>query len=157
MSHLLVVRHGPAEELRAGQRDADRALTEGGWNWTRDAFRGLPGLGRGPKSLLVSPFLRAQQTADLLAEAFFGGTPRVETWLDLVPSGAVALLEVNLRARLAEAPNEACVAIISHQPLVSDLVAHLTGRRVAFPPAGWTLLSFEQGVFRLVASSEMRP
>lgn len=156
MARLLVIRHGPAEEPRPGQRDGDRALTEGGRAWTREAFQTLPERIPGPVLIFASPFLRAQQTAGLLAEAFAGGTPRVETWPDLVPSGAAALVETQLRVRLAQAPEDVCLALVSHQPLVSDLVVHLTDRRVAFPPAGWAILACERGVFRLAESSEGR-
>lgn len=125
--------------------------------WAREAFRTLPDRVPGPGFILASPFLRAQQTAGLLAEAFAGDTPRMETWSDLVPSGSPILLETSLRTRMAEAPEAACLALVTHQPLVSDLVARLTGRRVAFPPAGWAVLAFEWGVFRLVESSEDCP
>lgn len=152
-----MVRHGPAEEPQPGQRDGDRALTEGGRIWSRGAFRGLAARATCPSLILASPFLRAQQTAELLAGAFAAGTTKVETWPDLVPSGAAVLVETQLRARLAEAPEDACLALVTHQPLVSDLVARLADRRVAFPPAGWAMLTFERGVFRLVESSEDRP
>lgn len=154
MAHLLVVRHGPAEEPQPGQMDSERALTEGGRTWAREAFRTLPSRLPGPEVILASPFLRAQQTAGLLAEAFPGGIPRVETWPDLVPSGSAILVETSLRTRMAETPEAACLALVTHQPLVSELVVRLTGRRVAFPPAGWAVLAFERGVFRLIESAE---
>lgn len=134
--------------------DGERALTGGGRAWTREAFRTLPSRLPGPEVILASPFLRARQTAELLAEAFPGGIPRVETWRDLVPSGSAILVETHLRARLAETPEGGCLALVTHQPLVSDLVARLADRWVAFPPAGWAVLAFERGVFRLIESAE---
>lgn len=157
MAWLLVVRHGPAEDPRSGQPDGDRALTEAGRAWTRSAFRALPAPGRAPGRILASPYLRAQQTAALLAEASPGAWGPIETWDDLVPSGDAVLLEDRIRSEFRAAPEDHGLVVVTHQPLVADLVARLAGRRLGFPPAGWASLAFEDGRFQLQASSEVRP
>lgn len=156
MAHLLVVRHGPAGELKAGQRDADRSLTEDGRARCRETFRGVQARVPRLDAILASPFLRAQQTAELLVEAF-PESPQVETWADLTPDGAAACVEAGLLGRWAEAPGAFGLALVTHQPLVSDLVVRLVGRRIAFPPAGWAVLAYERREFRLLESSGDRP
>ena len=55
-----------------------------------------------------------------------------------------------LRAACAEAP-EATLALVSHQPLCSELVLHLTGRGVPFPNAACAVLHFDGANFSLGA------
>jgi len=157
VARLLVVRHGPAEDPRPGRADGDRSLTDEGRARCRTVFQGLPARISCPRILLASPYLRAQQTAGLLAKAWVGGNPEMESWPELVPSGSAPLVEMALRARLEGLSRDEGLALVTHQPLVSDLVSHLAGHQVAFPPAGWALLAYERGGFRLLESSGDRP
>lgn len=156
MDRVIVIRHGPAEDARPGSPDEARALTEGGRIVAREAFLALAARFPRPRAILASPFLRARQTAALLEEVFGGGLP-VEPWLELIPSGRIPSVEAGLRARLETEPGPGSLAVVTHQPLVSELVAHLTGRRLAFPPAAWAVMAFEGGRFRVLDSSGSLP
>ena len=62
---LLLLRHGIAEEARAGLLDRERALTERGRHRTRAVLERLVALGMTADRVLSSPLLRARQTAEI--------------------------------------------------------------------------------------------
>lgn len=81
---LLLVRHGPAADRRAwgaqGKDDRKRPLTEEGVERTRKAATGLARLVDGPDVVASSPYVRAMETARIVAEALgeSGGEGRRE-------------------------------------------------------------------------------
>jgi phosphohistidine phosphatase len=122
---LCIVRHAIAAEPVEGQRDSARPLTAAGRRKFASAAKGLERLGVRFDTLLHSPLLRAVETADLLRE-------RVEE-------------ELRVTGLLSKAPSKALLdaldgermALVGHEPYVSELVAWLaTGDRQlarAFP------------------------
>lgn len=146
MTTLLLIRHGIAEDPRPGQRDADRALTEEGWVRTRAAMKGLVARGYRPTRGFHSPYRRAAETMTCLQEA--AGAFPMESRVDLRPDGKPSLVDLWLRGLLAEAgPGEELV-LISHQPFLSDLVFHLTGRAVDVKKASCTVIKWEAAGWR---------
>ena len=104
--------------------DGDRALTREGAARFELTARGLARLLDPPAALLTSPLLRARQTAALCSSAWAGVEPTPEPAL---ASGSVdAIL-----AAVASHPAEATVALVGHEPTVSQLVAELLGARGA--------------------------
>jgi len=146
MSTLLIIRHGIAEDFGPGLKDSDRALTEEGWSKTRAAMKGLARRGFLPTRGFTSPYRRAAETMACLQEVA-GGFP-METSLALLPNARPAQVDLWLRGLLAEGRPEAVVAVISHQPLVSELVFHLTGRLVEMKKASCAVLCWEEGAWR---------
>ncbi len=145
MTTLLLIRHGIAEDPRSGQQDADRALTEEGWVRTRAAMKGLVARGYRPTRGFHSPYRRAAETMTCLQEA--AGAFPMESRLDLLPEGRPAQVDLWLRGLMAGAgPGEALV-LISHQPFLSDLVFHLTGRDVDAKKAGCTVIKWEHAAW----------
>jgi phosphohistidine phosphatase len=142
---LLLIRHGIAEDPQPGQRDADRALTEEGWAKTRAAMKGLVARGYGPTRGFNSPYRRAAETMACLQEA--AGAFPMETRLELLPEGRPPQVDLWLRGLMAEARMADVVALISHQPLLSHLVFHLTGRGVDMKKAGCTVIRWEEGAW----------
>ncbi|MDW7656278.1 MAG: histidine phosphatase family protein, partial [Bacillota bacterium] len=67
--HLILVRHGIAEDAGPGQPDADRRLTLQGKHRLSDAMPGLSRYLSGQKSIEIwsSPLSRAVETAEILA------------------------------------------------------------------------------------------
>ena len=65
---IYILRHGIAEEPRAGMRDADRALIPEGKKKLREVMLALKGAGVQPEQILTSPFRRAKETAEIAAE-----------------------------------------------------------------------------------------
>lgn len=117
--HLL--RHGVAEEWNACG-DAARALTEEGVQKLARAAPGWRKVAQPIQRVLVSPLLRAQQTARLFADAV---APRAE-WCDteaLVPEASPMLAYELLQGALQE--GLAGVACVAHEPLLGSLLGLL--------------------------------
>lgn len=121
---LYLVRHAIAEEPRAGQADARRALTARGRKRFERAARGMRELGVACDVLVHSPWLRAQETAEILS-AELGGEH------ELCVSAALARVpDATLLAELRGAR----VVLVGHEPWLSDLLLWLAlGWRVHEP------------------------
>ncbi len=153
MATLLLIRHGIAEDWRPGTADAGRALTAEGWIKTRAAMKGLVALGFVPDRGFTSPFRRAVETMDCLAEAAAEASGKVfpmESWEGLQPEGDPAAAEAWLRHRAAAAGAGARLAVTSHEPFLSLLIAHLTGKRVDVKKASCTVVAWTGDGWRFV-------
>ena len=153
MVKLLLIRHGIAEEPRAGRPDADRALTAQGWAKTRGAMAGLVARGYVATRGVSSPYRRAVETLRCLQEATQGGF-KVETWDGLVPEGSCGMAEAWLMGQLAPVREPHTLALVSHEPFLSSLVHHLTGAEVEFKKASCCVLRWKEGRFELEAAFE---
>jgi phosphohistidine phosphatase len=112
---LWLLRHGEAEAH--ARTDAERALTNHGRREVQQAAQHL--LGRPLDIILVSPYVRAQQTAALVKQALgFAGELRSVAWL--TPDS-------DLREVLAklECYDVAELLLVTHQPLVGNLAGWL--------------------------------
>lgn len=158
MITILLIRHGIAEDPKHGQPDAERALTVEGWEKTRAAMRGLLRRGYAPTRAVCSPYVRASQTLVCLKEATALGFP-VTYWDGLVPEGRPAKIEDWLRGELAEADPFEVLALVSHQPLCTELTRRLTGQWVDYKRAACTVMHFDGTSFTFGAHftpSELR-
>lgn len=121
--HLLVIRHGPAgdrdEFAKTGKDDSERPLTDEGKAKMRRAARGLHSIVPKIDLLASSPYVRAQETAEIVAEAYDGKA--IETLRALVPGGSRPEILRWLRA----APEDATVAIVGHESDLSELISWL--------------------------------
>jgi len=138
---LYVVRHGEAVRY-APAGDADRPLTEQGARQVEAVARGLRGLGVELDALLASPFRRAQETAQILAEGLGGRlAPETERVLDGTANAAAILQHLAHAVR-----SRARVAIVGHQPVLGELIglasAGAGGGAVALAPACVARLAF---------------
>lgn len=124
---VVLFRHGIAEEREAfsktGLPDSERPLTARGLRRTRAAAEGLRALVPELDAVGSSPYVRARQTADLIAHSY--GVPAVDIVQDLQPEGAP--LEI-CRWMERRAPVGA-VALVGHEPDLSELLAWLTAGR----------------------------
>lgn len=125
---LFLIRHAIAEERRAGQPDADRALTDKGRARFEATVQGLKEAGYRFDRVYHSPWLRAVQTAELLQPITEGRF--------LVAEGLAQPPEPALFASL-EGKRVACVG---HEPWMSDAVSLLT---TGNPHGSW--LHFKKG------------
>lgn len=153
---LLLVRHAIAEDREAfaatGRPDRERPLTETGIERMERAARGLAHVLPGLQTVGTSPFIRARQTAEILARAYEGADVRdVEA---LVPGGSRRSFLTWLTAQDQDAP----VAAVGHEPDLGELAAWLvTGTDTplfAFKKGGACLLSFDAPI--AVATAELR-
>lgn len=112
---------------------------------------GLVRRGYLPQMILSSPYRRAMETAQCLQEACNGlseSLPATETWDGLVPEGDPAAINMRLRALAAEGLIYT-IALVSHQPLCSELILHLTGRLVDAKRASCAVMRLNQGICSL--------
>jgi phosphohistidine phosphatase len=136
---LLIIRHAIAVERgTAGVADEERPLTRKGIRRFRAAARGLAALLPRPDMLFTSPLLRARQTARIAARAWGGPDP--------VEAVALAGGEFEEVAEtLGGFPEEALVAIVGHEPQLSEMLARLLGGaepgRLVFKKGGVALLN----------------
>lgn len=125
---LFLVRHAIAEERKAGLPDAERALTDKGYSRFKLVVRTLVRSGFRFDRVYHSPWLRAVQTAELLAPLNDG--PMVEVEGLAVPPHPDFLASL-------EGEHVACVG---HEPWISDALSLLT---TGNPNGSW--LRFKKG------------
>ncbi len=123
---LFISRHG--EAVGTASSDALRPLTERGRGDLLAHWEQLKRNGVSVSGLLVSPFLRAQQTADCIDQVF-GGLKRVDCD-QLVPEAS----PLGLLDWLMANPLSDNTVLVSHMPLVAQLTGLWTGStsRIAF-------------------------
>ena len=121
--NLFILRHGLAVERgTAGYaKDADRPLTPKGERKLWQIAEAMEALKLSFDVILASPYLRARQTAELVAEGL-GARKRVEFTETLTPRGKSEDLIELLRSRK---PLPESVLLVGHEPYLSELVSTL--------------------------------
>lgn len=119
---LIVLRHGKAEDHHPSG-DASRELLEKGRIQSRDAGQLLKSAGLLPELVLCSPLVRARQTAEEFCAAAGLPAPTVEPWLAAGMHPETALNELTAFREFSR------VAIIGHEPDLSELIQWLLGSR----------------------------
>lgn len=119
---LFVMRHGQANPL--GESDAQRSLTRQGVNEATQMAQWLAKQHSPIEQILVSPYVRAQQTAQQFA-IHPEISAQVNTINFITPEGNAKQVHDYIDGMLATEAVE-CLLIVSHMPLVSYLVAELT-------------------------------
>ena len=153
---VTIWRHG---EAGRASTDRDRELTDSGRDDVgfgcqqfHDACsdRGIPH----PDRILHSPFIRTNQTAEIIAAAFSHAT---RTWMDaLQPTSNVDAVETALTDITDVETARGHVLLVFHQPLISYILDHYLGDPAAVPPlspGGLATLSLDtpaQGCGRLL-------
>jgi phosphohistidine phosphatase len=121
--NLYLLRHGIAVEpgIAGYELDSERPLTAKGENRLRTTARAMVELELSLDLILTSPFLRAKQTAEIIARRF-----KLQKKLafsdDLTPGGNPRLLIEQLN-RLRPKPEN--VLLVGHEPYLSKLIALL--------------------------------
>ena len=123
---VFLVRHAHAEK---GEPDAVRPLSERGRKEASALATQLAGHDSRPDLVLTSPLVRARQTAEAIA-----GEARVELRVDerLAPGATVLLV----REAIQEAGSDGPVAVVGHQPDLSEVAFELTGQDPGFTTGG---------------------
>lgn len=148
------MRHGPAEDYSTTGRDHDRALTPSGRQRVRAVAEALASAGEAPRELLTSPLVRARETAEEVG-AVLRHVLRLPGEVPLqVPVTVRAELSpgrdgLGLIAELFAAGTDN-IALVGHEPDLSELVAELAGR----PPTG--MLKAMVASFELTADPARR-
>ena len=141
---LLVIRHAIAMEreewAKSGRPDSDRPLTDTGRRRMRKNARGLQRFSPHPDLIGTSPWLRAADTARVVAETL--GVERMETIDVMLPDRHPRELAewLNERSELS------AVAVVGHEPHLGELVTWLIGgnqgTNIEFKKGGACLLDF---------------
>jgi phosphohistidine phosphatase len=121
---LLIIRHAiAADRGTPGIPDEERPLTPEGEEKFREVAKGLARLVDRPDALLTSPWRRAKETAAIAGAA----------WGQLEPKETAALASGSFEAQAAVLDlyaRNATVAVVGHEPWVSELLARLLGSRL---------------------------
>ncbi|MFZ5960383.1 phosphohistidine phosphatase SixA [Pseudomonas sp. QL9] len=133
---LWLLRHGQAEPQ--ARRDADRQLTAHGRKEVLQSAGHLAG--HALDGILASPYVRAQQTAELVREALgFAGAVGTAPWLTPDDDPRDVL-------RFLDGRGEQNLLLVSHQPLIGALGGLLVhGSRDEALPMGTASLAELEG------------
>jgi phosphohistidine phosphatase len=139
---LCIMRHGIAADRSVGQDDSKRALTPEGRERMKKIAGGLLETGFAPVWVVSSPYVRALETARIVAEAVSPALP-LDRCEALEPGGALE----DLVAFLSRHPERPRVLLVGHEPDLSALAARLTGAarqaRLGFKKGGCCLIAFD--------------
>jgi phosphohistidine phosphatase len=141
---IYLVRHAEAVPAGPDRTDAHRHLSARGRSTCRAVGRLLRETGVTFDAVLTSPFPRAVQTAELLAEAV-GYLGVIEAHASLTPGAQPEVIAAELLAR------DGAVAAFGHEPSISALAAYLSGRPAfaSFLPGQVCYLESRQPVWKL--------
>ena len=123
--NLYIIRHAIAAEEEPSGDDSQRALTDKGGKKMRQIAKGLRTLGVEFDVILSSPYLRSQETAEILAD-IFKMKKQIALSDNLVPMGDPDLLI----AEINEKYSVDSLAIVGHEPYLTTLISLLIGKGV---------------------------
>ncbi len=140
---LLIIRHAIAVPRGTpGIPDDERPLTPRGEKRFRKSARGLARIAPRPQAILTSPLLRALTTAEMAAKEW--RLPKPLTEPTLADGNIEKLLGV-----LESYPEDALLALVGHEPFLSELLARLLGcsegPRLTFRKGGAALVELDGG------------
>ena len=126
--NLYLIRHAEAVPLGESgiTEDAARPLTATGQAQVKSLASGLKHQGIYPTVVLASPLLRSRQTAEGLVAEFAAPAPEVRICEDLAPGGKRRRISRCVKDLGAES-----VALVGHEPDLSELAAWLIGSKKA--------------------------
>jgi phosphohistidine phosphatase len=144
---LLIIRHAIAMEREeyalTGRPDSDRPLTDTGRRRMRRNARGLQRISPHPDLIGTSPWLRAADTAGVVAETL--GVERMETVDAMLPDRHPR----ELADWLNDKGDLSTVAVVGHEPHLGEVVTWLVGGKgvnVEFKKGGACLLRIDARV-----------
>lgn len=115
------MRHGIAEDASESGRDRDRVLTEEGIDRSRESGKAMRKLGIDFDLIYASPYPRAWQTAELVADEM-GCGDRLEE-LEELGCESSAGEAVNGLKRVIK--RSASVLVVGHEPILSQMISLL--------------------------------
>lgn len=127
--NLYLLRHGLAVDRgsRKFSRDSERPLTRKGKQKLKKVSQAIEALELSFDLILSSPYVRARQTAEIIARQFGGQT--VELSDELTPGGSPRKL-IHLLNGLKPVPQN--VLLTGHEPYLSSLISLLVSGKAGF-------------------------
>jgi phosphohistidine phosphatase len=122
--NLYLIRHAIAAEAGTPgyEQDSQRPLTDKGRKKMRKIARGLNTLGLKLNLIITSPYLRARETAEILAVEFRLIDDKIIESAALTPGGDLAQLVEAINAHYSHLEN---IALVGHEPALSELTSIL--------------------------------
>jgi phosphohistidine phosphatase len=126
--NLYIIRHAIAVDEGAPEyeEDSQRPLTDKGKKKMRQIAKGLRALGVDFDLILSSPYVRAKETAEILADVFKIKTD-VALSENLIPMGDPDLLI----AEMNEKYNANSIALVGHEPHLTALIGLLVSENAS--------------------------
>jgi phosphohistidine phosphatase len=120
---LYLLRHAIAVErgTEGFRQDGDRPLTDKGRSKLLRVVRGMKALDLSFDLILTSPYLRAQQTAEIVAEEM-GAAKKLEPTPHLAPDGDARALIRQITSRSVVSQS---TLMVGHEPSLSELISIL--------------------------------
>jgi phosphohistidine phosphatase len=121
--NLYIVRHAIAVERGTPgyEDDSQRPLTDAGAKKMKKITKGLERLGVQPDVILTSPYVRARDTAKILADRY-NMTDKIFFSENLIPPGSFESLVFEIHEKY-DLEN---IALVGHEPMLSSLISWLT-------------------------------
>ena len=117
---LIIVRHGEAEPKSGSVPDENRKLTEMGARNLRNNLNLVRNIEEARVDIILSsPLLRGRMSAEIAREVF--ELSKIDTDISLEPASS----PYDVFGKLSKFEHSAHVLIVTHQPLVSHLIAGL--------------------------------
>lgn len=140
---IFVMRHGEAEVL--ANSDKERKLTQTGQQQARQQGQWLSQVQTKFDKVLVSPYIRAQQTLEQLACAYQGTvSDDQQICQEITPYGRASHLIDELSLFATQGIES--LLMVSHLPLVGEIVTALCGQNPAsFYPATIVMVDWQLG------------
>lgn len=140
---VCIMRHGEAEHY--ANSDAERELTIRGRDESLAVARACERQGFSQfESVLISPYLRAQQTWETISEVFKVKTSGLDTYDEITPYGTSSDVFHYVTA-LAETNGLESILLVSHLPLVGYLTAEFVSGITPpmFPTSGLVCIDYD--------------
>ncbi len=131
MKRLTLIRHATSHTSAESGSDHDRPLTEQGLNEASQMASLLAGQGNPPQLILSSSAKRALTTAHIFAEALAYPQQEIELLPELYSAYNTTL--INLIQRQDD--NLQHIALVGHNPAISEFSQFLSGTRTGMSPA----------------------
>lgn len=120
--NIYVMRHGLAANLARRGKDSERPLTRKGERRIWDCAEAMEKMGLKFEAIFSSPYLRARQTAEIVADAFNCGK-RLNLTDTLAPGGTLKRF-IDYVKSLDPVPDD--LLVVGHEPGLSEFISLLT-------------------------------
>ncbi len=137
MKNLVLIRHAQAENGTDELSDFDRALTNSGKTNAVKMARLLNETGIIPQTFISSSALRALTTATIFTSNLNLQEP--ETTFKIYEANVPALLQVITAVK----NTVETIALVGHNPGLSNLLYHLTGKIITLPTCAFAIIELE--------------
>jgi len=137
MKNLFLIRHAEAEPFSEELDDFDRPLTQSGKQDAAQIAALLLSNRNVPQFIVTSPALRALTTAHIFRVAL--GLKEVQTKAEIYEANTDTLFKI-----INQLDDQYdVIALVGHNPGVSNLLYCLTGKIITIPTCGWVALELE--------------